>query len=137
MPVTASFDSAWNGYGPLSPAAGVYSLMMFLVNELRSTGDWCSGSSRVSGVKPFAFAQATTHDLHPTHRVASYSMPTASRGAEGSSTATAVPVSAAEAPPAIPILINWRRVIDIRCLRRLRSTSRARPAPTPLAAPAD
>ena len=46
-------------------------MMMFLVNEFRSFGDWCKESTRVSGERLLALAQATTHDLQPMHLVAS------------------------------------------------------------------
>src|SRR3954465_11340301 len=88
-PFTGFLASAWKGhaatqkgsrqcmhcrftkeYGPC-PSGGVYSLMMFLVNEFRSFGDWCKGSTRVSGERSFALAHATTHDLQPMHLVAS------------------------------------------------------------------
>src|ERR1700757_271012 len=98
-PLTLLFSSAWKGQAatqngstqcmhwrftkanvPPSPALGLYNFMMFLVNEFRSLGAWCSESTRVSGCSPLASAQATTQDLQPMHLVESYNMLTASPG---------------------------------------------------------
>src|SRR6185312_13488741 len=134
-PLTLFFSSAWNGQAatqkgstqcmhwrftkanvPPSPSFGLYSLMMFLVNEFRSFGAWCSESTRVSGSSPLASAHATTHDLQPMHFVESYNIPTASRGGSGTCSCaglTTAPPTAAAAPPMAPILNRSRRVTDM------------------------
>src|ERR1035438_5778994 len=98
-PVCLSFSSALNGqadtqkgsrkcmhcrftkvFSDDSLPVPLYSLMMFLVWAFKSLGAWWIESSVVSGARLLAWAQATTHDLHPIHRVESYNIPTALGG---------------------------------------------------------
>src|SRR5574338_346737 len=106
-------------YDQRPPSAGLYSLMMFLVNEFKSGGAWCKPSLRlVSGGRLFASAQAATHDLQPTHRVESYNIETAFFGASLTSEACASPgiatvVKPTAATEAVPV------ASDLRALRRV------------------
>src|SRR5208337_4997316 len=53
------------------PSSGLYNLMMLRVTSLRSEGDWCSPSPRVSGGVSLASAQAATQALQPMQMLAS------------------------------------------------------------------
>src|SRR5579884_2820589 len=107
-------------------SVGLYSLMMFLVNELRSRGARWMPSSRVSGGSLLASAQATTQDWQPMQRVASYSIATAAAGAVAPSSAASAlglrvatettPAAATVAVPVASFRSASRRVISMASL---------------------